>query len=661
VLLIASSVLNKLSMKFKITAIAFLFYYGQMYAQERVESNYDYVEAFAPGFYTYNGNQFRSASGKPGPDYWQNAVDYDISVNLNEKSREISGSVLVSYVNNSQDHLDYIWFQLDQNMFTKDSRANATIPETGSRYGERKSFNGGYQIHSVKTEDKQDLKYYINDTRMQVYLPEELRANGGQVAIKIDYSYIVPEYGSDRTGILPTKNGEIFSIAQWYPRVAVYDDVVGWNTLPYTGPGEFYLEYGTIKMAITAPREHIVVGGGELLNPEEVYTEEQLRRWKLAQKSDKTVIIRYPEEVGKATSRPDGASTLTWKFKLDNTRDIAWASSASFIVDAARINLQDGKTALAISAYPEESYGGNAWERSTEYVKASIEGYSKRWFNYPYPVAVNVASNLGGMEYPALAFCSYTSKGASLWSVTDHEFGHIWFPMVVGNNERVHGWMDEGLTMFMNDISTHDFNNGEYSKSAPNENARAVIMTNPLLEPVMSAPWAMNERHIGMLVYYKPALALKLLRTHILGEERFDRAFRTYIEYWAYKHPTPNDFFRTIENVAGESLDWFWRAWFQNNWRLDQSIRDVNYVNNIPSNGAIITIDNLDKMAMPVLLEIITKSGKKERVTIPVEVWARNKSWKYVYSSTEELLSVQIDPDKEFPDHNPKNNSWRAE
>lgn len=654
---------NYKTMRLKLITLAFslLFYSADIFAQQKVEGKYDYVEAFAPNFYTSNGNEFRSASGKPGPKYWQNSADYDISVNLNEKTREILGSVVVDYVNNSPDQLDFIWFQLDQNMFEKDSRGNAIIPQTGSRYGsESKSFDGGYTIQSVKTATGQELIHYINDTRMQVYLPDELKANGGKITIKIDYSYIVPQYGSDRTGILATKKGDIFAIAQWYPRVAVYDDIYGWNTLPYTGPGEFYLEYGDIKMTITAPSEHIVLAGGELLNPEEVYTDEQLKRWELAKNSDKTIMIRTPEEVGQSSSRPKGGKALTWKFKLDNTRDVAWASSAAFIVDAARINLQKGKTALAISAYPEESYGGNAWERSTEYVKASIEGYSKRWFNYPYSVAVNVAANVGGMEYPAIVFCGYKAKGESLWGVTDHEFGHIWFPMIVGSNERIHGWMDEGFNTFINDISTVDFNNGEYNKPAPDENKRAAIMTNPLLEPVMSTPLAMNERHIGLLVYYKPALGLKLLRTHILGKERFDRAFRTYIDYWKYKHPTPDDFFRTIENVAGESLEWFWRAWFQNNWRLDQGIAGVKYVNSSPSNGAIITIENLDKMSMPVLLEITTKSGKKERITIPIEVWERNKSWEYVYPSKEALSRVQIDPDKEFPDHNPQNNTWTA-
>lgn len=650
-----------MKLKFITLVFSIVFYSVNTIAQQKEESRYDYVEAFAPNFYTSNGNEFRSASGKPGPRYWQNSIDYDISVNLDEKSRVISGSVLAHYVNNSPDQLDFMWFQLDQNMFEKDSRGNAIIPQAGSRYGaESRSFDGGYTIRSVRTASGQDLNYYINDTRMQVYLPDELKANGGKASIKIDYSYVVPQYGSDRTGILATKKGDIFAIAQWYPRVAVYDDIYGWNTLPYTGPGEFYLEYGDIKMDITVPSEHIVVAGGELLNPGEVYTNEQLKRWELAKNSDKTVMIRGPQEVGQSSSRPNGSKALTWKFKLDNTRDAAWASSAAFIVDAARINLQEGKTALAISAYPEESYGGNAWERSTEYVKASIEGYSKRWFNYPYSVAVNVATNVAGMEYPAIVFCGYKAKGESLWGVTDHEFGHIWFPMIVGSNERIHAWMDEGFNTFINEISTLDFNNGEYNKAAPDENKRAAIMTNPLLEPVMSTPLAMNERHIGLLVYYKPALGLKLLRNHILGQERFDRAFRTYIDYWKYKHPTPDDFFRTIENVAGESLEWFWRAWFQNNWRLDQGIAGVKYVNNIPSNGAIITIENLDKMAMPVLMEITTKSGKKERVTIPIEVWERNKSWEYVYPSKEALSKVQIDPDKEFPDHNPQNNTWIA-
>src|SRR5690606_23349589 len=224
-------------------------------------------------------------------------------------------------------------------------------------------------------------------------------------------------------------------------RVAVYDDIIGWNTYPYTGPGEFYLEYGDFNVEITSPSSHFVVLGGELLNPEEVLTPEELTRWNEAKRSDETVIIRSEADVKAGGSRSN-KENLTWKYRLVNTRDVAWASSKAFIIDGAKINLEDGQTSFALSAYPQESNGGNAWERSTEYVKASVEGYSKRWFNYPYPVAINVASNVGGMEYPAIVFCGYKARGEDLWGVTDHEFGHIWFPMIVGSNERLHAWMD---------------------------------------------------------------------------------------------------------------------------------------------------------------------------------------------------------------------------
>ena len=624
---------------------------GNAVAQET--SNYDYVEAFNPYFYTKNGNAFRSASGKPGPQYWQNSVDYKISAALDDQKREITAKVSMTYTNNSPDQLDFLWLQLDQNMFRDDAIGTAIVPLTDSRYGAKgEQFDGGYKINTVRIGNA-SAEYLINDTRMQVFLPEALTAKGGKTELTIEYSYIVPKYGSDRTGIQETKNGDIYSIAQWYPRMAVYDDVLGWNTHPYTGPGEFYLEYGNIDVEITSPSNHFVVLGGELLNPEDVLTSTQLKRWKEAQNSDKTVIIRSQDEVRKE-SKGAAQKTLTWKYRLENTRDVAWASSKAFIIDGARINLQDGEKSFALSAYPEESNGNNAWERSTEYVKASIEQYSKRWFNYPYPVAVNVASNVGGMEYPAIVFCGYKAKGASLWGVTDHEFGHIWFPMIVGSNERLHAWMDEGFNTFLNGIATEEFNNGEYYKGEQDANKLSALLTNPVLEPVMTAPGGMNERNIGLLAYYKPGFGLKMLRDIVLGPERFDRALQTYIRDWAYKHPTPDDFFRTIENVSGENLAWFWRSWFQNNWRLDQGISKVNNT----SEGAVITIANLEKMPMPVVLDVTTKSGKTTRVTLPVEIWERNKTWDYQFESKEEVVKVEIDPDKVFPDSNSKNNTW---
>lgn len=634
---------------------------GILAAQQRVvESIYDYTEAFHPFFYNTNGNEYRSASGKPGPRYWQNRADYKISARLDEQSREITASVTLHYTNNSPDDLDFLWLQLDQNMFAKDGRGRAILPVTRSRYGNLAAdFDGGYTISSVKFGDGRNAEYRINDTRMQVDIPQPLKAAGGKVTLQIGYSYTVPFYGADRTGVLPTPNGDVFAIAQWFPRVCVYDDLLGWNVQPYTGPGEFYLEYGDYEVDITTPASHIVVFGGELLNEKEVYTPEQVKRLQQARSSDKTVLIRSAEEVKQTTSRPTGKGELTWKFRLQNARDVAWASSASFVVDAARINLGDGQSALAMSAYPPESSGGNAWERSTEYVKASVEHYSSKWMRYPYPVAVNVAANVGGMEYPAIVFCSNRARGGSLWGVTDHEFGHIWFPMIVGNNERLHAWMDEGFNTFLNKLSTAEFNKGEYMRPAQDVNELAKAYTHPVLEPVMTTPQNMQERNIGDLAYRKPGLGITLLRDHILGPERFDRAFRTYMRYWAYKHPAPDDFFRTIENVAGENLNWFWRGWFLHNWRLDQAIGDVQYEDNDPLRGAYITIDNLEKMPMPVVMDITTVSGKKERIKLPVEIWERNISFTYKYPSTEEIVAVELDPDRVFPDHNPHNNRWQ--
>ncbi|SEM14615.1 hypothetical protein SAMN05216436_10249 [bacterium A37T11] len=646
---------------FIIAILALFLHPGKCSAQNIGIENesYNYSEAFKPIFYSKNGNQYRSASGKPGPSYWQNRADYHIAARLDDQTREISGKVTIEYTNNSPDDLDYLWLQLDQNLFKTNARGHAILPVTRSRYGESGSdFEGGFHIKSVKFANGQDADTLISDTRMQVWLPSVLKGGGNKISLTIEYKFSVPQYGADRTGILPTSHGDIFAIAQWYPRMAVYDDILGWNTLPYTGPGEFYLEYGDFDVAITAPANHIVVMGGELLNSSEVFTPSQVKLLDQAKSSEKTITVRSAKEVAQASSRPSEKKELTWKFRLLHTHDVAWASSSSFIIDAAKINLPSGKPCLAISAYPEESTGNNGWERSTEYVKASLEYNSKTWFEYPYPVAVNVASNVAGMEYPGIVFCGSKARGSELWGVTDHEFGHTWFPMIVGSNERLFAWMDEGFNTFINSLSTKDFNQGVFSKPRQDAHQQAFLLTNPALEPILSAPADMKERNIGILCYYKPSFGLTLLREHILGPERFDRAFKSYINYWAFKHPTPDDFFHTIENVAGENLNWFWRGWFQNNWQLDQGISSVQYVDNNVVKGALITIDNLQKLPMPVVMEITTISGKKSRVKLPVEIWERNRTFVYKYPTTEELSSIELDPDKVFPDINSENNRW---
>ena len=627
-------------------------------------SNYDYHETFGPLFYTKNGTEYRAADGEPGPKYWQNRADYQLAATLNDQTNEIVGSETLTYTNNSPQNLGYLWMNMEQNLFRSDSRGSAIVPLSGSRNGGHgQMFDAGFKIKSIKMLGAKgastDVKFLVSDTRMQLFLPKTVTGSGGIVKLKIEYSFTPPNYGSDRMGIQDTKNGKIFQIAQWYPRMCVYDDVFGWNTVPYTGPGEFYLEYGDFDLSITAPANHIVVASGELQNPTEVYTPVQLKRWAAAANSEKTVIIRSAAEVTDPASRPAGKKFLTWHFKIKNARDASWASSAAFIIDAAKMDLPSGKKSIAISAYPVESDGNDAWGRSTEYVKKSIEFNSAKWFEFPYPAATAVAGVVGGMEYPGIVFCGYKSKGNRLWGVNDHEFGHTWFPMIVGSNERLYGWMDEGFNTFINTLSTADFNNGEYKrKQLPDLHRGAAGFTRIGLEPILSAAAGIKERNNGNLLYSKPSAGLVMLREQILGPERFDFAFRTYIEKWAFKHPTPDDFFRTIENASGESLQWFWRGWFMNNWRLDVAVSDVKYVDNDPSKGALITIENLEKMAMPVILEVKTVSGKTDTVKLPVEIWERNSTWTFRYPSTEEIQSVTYDPGKVFPDINPDNNVW---
>ena len=627
-------------------------------------SNYNSHSLFTPLFYPVGVNEYRSGNGEPGPKYWQNKVEYQIAVMLDEVADKISGSATITYTNNSPHSLSFLWLQLDENLFDPSSRGQAKLSPLGrSRYGDANTkFKGGYNINAVKiisAAGDANLKNIITDTRMQIQLDKPIAANGGVVKFKIDYNYSIPMYGSDRTGILQTKNGKIYAVAQWYPRLCVFDDIQGWNTLPYLGASEFYLEYGDFDFTINAPANHIVVASGDLLNPSEVLTAEQIKRLALAKQSDKTIGIRTENEVNDPSSRPQKIR-LTWHYKMSNARDISWASSKSFIWDAAKINLPSGRKALAMSVYPQESVGDTAWGRSTEYVKGSIENYSKRWFEYPYSSAVNVAANIGGMEYPGIVFCGYKSTRGDLFDVTDHEFGHTWFPMIVGSNERKYGWMDEGFNTFINSLAVEDFNKAEY-KYDRKVREWYKWMFDSTTEAVMKMPDALKEANIGIALYYKPGYALELLRNEILGKERFDYAFKTYIKRWAYKHPSPFDFFRTMENAAGEDLGWFWKGLFLENYKLDQSIREVKYVRDSVQNGALVTVDNLEQMAMPIYLQYETESGKKDFLKIPVEIWQNNNSWPVKLNTTEKIKSVTIDPDGVFPDINYANNTWKKE
>ncbi|MBX9782857.1 MAG: M1 family metallopeptidase [Chitinophagaceae bacterium] len=643
--------------KFIVTMVAVCFV-TILFAQ----SKYNHREAFHPFFYPYPGTVFRSASGEPGPKYWQNKADYQINATINPNDHSVTGNVTLTYTNNSTDDLRFLWLQLDQNIYRKDSRATATTTTQGGRWA-NDQFTEGDMIRSVKIELNGKTiapKHSITDTRMQIWLPEVLKSSGASMKVMIEYAFTVPECGTDRMGRLKQKDGWVYEVAQWFPRACVYDDILGWNTNPYLGQGEFYLEYGDIQFNITAPSNMIVAGSGALTNAQDCFTAEQIKRWGEAMNSDKTVMIRTADEVNKASSRPSTLNT-TWKFKCENTRDVAWAASTAFIMDAARINLPGGKKSMAVSVYPKESASAkdqNDWRRSTEYTKASIEFYSNYLFEFPYPVATNVAGVVGGMEYPGIVFCSAQAMGAGLWGVTDHEFGHTWFPMIVGSNERKYAWMDEGFNTYINILSAEAFNNGEYVDK-PDVSGMAAYIFGDKMDGLLNTPEIIQQQNLGVAAYFKPGMMLYLLRTEVLGKERFDAAFKEYVRRWAFKHPTPWDFFHAIENVAGEDLSWYWRSWVLNDWKFDVSVKDVAAIRGNSKNRTNITLQLLEQMPMPVTVKITDADGNVQTMQLPVEVWQRGDTWTFPVKTKIEITEVVVDPDKKLPDVNFGNNTWK--
>ena len=497
---------------------------------------------------------------------------------------------------------------------------------------------------------------------MKVALTSPL-ASGQKISFQIKYHYNFPrnfknaDFNVNRTDILPTKNGDIYSVAQWYPRLCVLDDVSGWNTLPYLGNGEFYLEYGNFDVNITLPSAYIVEASGDLLNPQDVLTPVQLERWKRAKSSSEKVYIRTVEEVTNPASRPSKPS-LTWKFRLNTARDFAWTASKAFVWEGIGITLPSGKKVLGSSVYPAESKLAESWERSGEYIKFTLQHFSEKWYEYPYNKAVNVASNLDGMEYPGLVFCSAKDKGNMYWAVVNHELGHTWFPMIVGSNERKHAWMDEGLNAFIDNIATKTFNGGEFQGYHEIDIPVTGLFADSLA-PIMIRPDVMAGNQVYTVQYQKVAYLLTLLREQIIGVERFDFALRKYITDWAYKHPTPYDFFASINNSTGEDLTWFWKSMFAENYKLDQKIISVTNSQNEKSGKARITVGNMEKAAMPLQIEITYKNGEKEFHNFPVEIWQQGSVYTFTSDSFGSVKKIVLDPKNVFPDVNIANNSWK--
>ena len=635
---------------------------------------YNPRETFAPRTAALPVSTYRSGSGLPGPAYWQNRADYAIHATLDPTGPSITASEDITYTNNSPDSLDVLWLQLDQNVYRPDSRSNQASSGEGSRPARgprpqvpRQLSTDGFVIDGVEVVQRGGFvaaHTLVSDTRLRIDLPVALGPRGAQAQVRIRYHFIIPsaELGG-RMGWGQAKDGPIYDLAQWYPRLAVYDDVRGWDTLPYLAQ-EFYLEYGDFDYWVTAPSRLLLAGSGELVNPQDVLTGAQRDRLAQARRSDATVVIRSAVEVADPASRPKQDGTLTWHFHMSNARDVAFTASAAFVWDAARINLPDGRASLAQSVYPAESAGDERWGRSTQYLKDSVENFSKRWYPYPWPNAINVAGPASGMEYPGIVFDGIRDAGKPLFWITAHEIGHSWFPMIVGFDERRDAWMDEGFNTFIDVYESDDFNHGEYAPKRDGEyapgggNPTDEIL--PLLQdsqapPILSRADTIVEKYRHPITYFKSALGLVLLREDILGPDRFDPAFRRFIAAWAYRHPKPDDFFRAMESAAGEDLSWWWRGWYDNNWTLDLAVEKIAPADD-PARGTAITVTSRDKLVLPATLRVDFADGTHQDYRLPAESWIRQTSTVVTVAPGKTVVAATIDPEHRLPDKDRGNN-----
>ncbi|OLC77692.1 MAG: hypothetical protein AUH78_03890 [Gemmatimonadetes bacterium 13_1_40CM_4_69_8] len=609
-------------------------------------------------------NLIREGSGMPGPRYWQQRADYTIQVSLDTAAHTAGGRETIRYTNNSPDTLRYAWLQVDQNIYREDSRGGAINP-ADARWAAR-GFQGGYAItafdavRSAATRGqagiRRSLTTTVNGTVLRADLDRPLPP-GGTATWDVAFSFQIPEHGSDRMGRSQYGGRWLYEIAQWFPRLAVYDDVRGWNTEQYLGQGEFYLEYGDIDFTVTVPRNYVVAGTGTLLNPVEVLTATERARLARAQHADSTVAIISRDEAGQPATRPAGTTpTLSWHFSAKNVRDVAWAAAPNFVWDASSWN-----AVLMQSYYPPDA--NPDWANSTVYVRHTIKHYSEKWFPYPYPTAINIAGPVGGMEYPMIVFCGSRAGGRGLFGVTTHELGHQWFPMMVGSNERLYAWADEGFNTFINIYSALAFYKTDtlvQQRGVPNADQWASWAAIGRDVPSMLPADRITGFALGQAAYNKPAVGLYLLRHRILDDTtRFDTAFREYIRRWAFKHPTPADFFRTMNDALGEDLSWFWRGWFYRTDVVDLAVDSV--LTRADSAGTKVTgifLSSPGQLPVPVDLKLGFADGTSAQVRLPVEVWYLGNHYVYVRQFPSDLTKVEIDPAHNFPDVRRENNVW---
>ena len=598
-------------------------------------------------------NDVRSASGKPGPAYWQQRADYVIDATLDEKGERVTAKATVTYVNNSPEPLPYVWVHLEQNAFRPDSTATLMREQEG-RFGNRHPFEGGFDVNAVRVNGAA-ARIETYDAIGRIDLPAPIAAKGGTAKFEFEWTFKVTPYGADRSGIYPTSDGPIFQIAQWFPAIAKFDDVHGWNALPYLGQGEFYTDFGTFDVRITVPRTHLVFASGVLQNESEVLTQTQVDRLTQARRSEKPAVIRGEGEVKDPASRPGGEGPLTWVFRGEDVRTFAWSSSSAFLWDAAGIDWGNGTGTVCQSVYSRDALP--LWaEKATDSLRDSILQYSSKWHRYPYPVATNVNGIVGGMEYPMIIYCAERKDERGLYGVTTHEIGHNWFPMLVSNDERRHAWMDEGFNTFIN---YYAFKN-RFPDSKPSRgDARqfAPSMLEPHQQPVETPADQILAGRLGQLEYAKTATGLVILREAVLGPARFDKAFKEYVDAWAFKSPRPWDFFRCMENGAGADLTWFWRGWFYETGTFDMAVESVTQPG--PGAKAVVGFRNRGELVFPAVYRVTYTDGTKEDRRLPVECWYTTNRFAAAWDSGgRKISSVEIDPEELLPDVNPANNTW---
>jgi hypothetical protein len=682
-------------------------------------------------------NEYRTGSGAPGPAYWQQKADYKIALTLNDDNQSVTGSETVTYTNNSPSALKYIWVQLDQNVRAQNNLGSQTsgfqiiqnnskeLSTTGAASFAGTGFDGGFKLTTVTDINGKSLPYLVNNTMMKITLPTPLKT-GETFSFKTAWSYNIndrAQFGG-RSGYEYFKEDDnyLYTIAQFYPRMAVYDDVNGWQNKQFLGSGEFALPFGDYEVSITVPSDHIVAATGTLQNPKDVLTKSELDRLEKAKKSFDAPVIITTQKEAEAKEKKRAKTQSTWVYKAENVRDFAFASSRKFIWDVQAVKLADN-TPLAMSYYPKE--GNPLWEKeSTKAVVNTLIAYSEMSVDYPYPKAISVHAASIGMEYPMICFNFGRPRPDGTYddyittrmvSVIVHEVGHNFFPMIVNSDERQWAWMDEGLNSFLEYRTMNRFYDYlPYTSNSPEAIVPYMKGSKDFMRPIMTNPE--QSLQLGPEAYSKPSAALVILRETVMGPELFDAAFKEYSERWAFKHPKPADFFRTMEDASAVDLDWFWKGWFYSTDNVEVEVSDIKwfkikgegkqiektvtatagtlgadqtdenpfygqpqelslsdsrvrgeYRSEIPNeeiktrlagkNLYQVTFKNTGGLVTPLLVEWTFKDGSKELEKIPAEIWRYSESEvNHIFAKDKEVASMVFDPNKELADVNVENN-----